>query len=97
MAEERSDLCKVKKRPGRKATPDMVKQVNGAIKHPMWHQMGRQAISAMKMPTPAMLDAGHRAAAGHVINGAALGSVAIAVWQAMVEEALIPPHTEHVA
>lgn len=97
MVEERSDLRKVKKRPGRKATPTMVKQVNAAMDQPMWHRLGKRAIAAMKMPTPAMLDAGYKAAASHVIDGVVFGSVAIAVWQAMVEEALLPSHTEHVA
>ncbi len=66
----------------------MVKQVNAALRLPMWSSFGKDAISAMKMPTPAMLEAGHQAASGHMIGGEALGTVAIAVWQAMIEEAL---------
>lgn len=96
MAEERSDTRQVKKRSGRKATPAMVKQVNLAMGNPHWFNKGKEAIEGMKMPTPAMLEAGHKAAGSHVI-GEALGSIAIAVWQAMVEEALTPPNTERVA
>ena len=97
MAEERSDLCKVKKRPGRKATPVMVKQVNLAMGNPHWLKKGQEAIEGMRMPTPAMLKAGANAAAGHVIGGAVLGSVAIAVWQAMIEEAVNPSPEDHAA
>ena len=79
----------MKNRPGRKATPQMVKQVNSALRRAMWHDDGKTALSAMRDPTPAMLDAGYAAACPHSTGDTVpFTSLSIAVWQAMIDEAL---------
>jgi hypothetical protein len=77
------------KRPGRKTTPAMVKQVNAALNLSMWETSGRTAILAMRDPNPAMLDAGYAAACQHDTGDTVpFTSISIAVWQAMIDEAL---------
>ncbi len=78
------------KRPGRKATPQMVKIINEALRDPLWADTGKKALLAMRdNPTPEMLEAGYTAACQHDGGGdVPFSSIAIAVWQAMIDEAL---------
>jgi hypothetical protein len=68
----------------------MVKIVNEALREPMWAQRGKDVLLAMRdAPTPAMLDAGYEAACQHDCGETVpFSSIAIAVWQAMIDEAL---------